>query len=304
MKIGVMVGATQGASNTLSGLIETVQDLEAKGFDNVWMANILGLDAIMTMAMAGQATSRIEVGTAVTPSFPRHPSAMAQQAMTAGVATGGRFTLGVGLSHKMMMEDMLGLSYDKPARHMREYLSVLMPLLRGENPEFAGEVFKVAAKMDVPGAQTVPVMLAALGPLMLKIAGTLADGTTTWVTGPKTIEDHIVPGITAAASEAGRAPPRVVCGLPIVLTNDVEAAKAVIAEQLVIYGILPSYRAMLDREGAAGPEDVAIVGDEASLREQIQRLRDIGVTDFNAAVVGYEDGAWQRTIDFLASEIA
>jgi F420-dependent oxidoreductase-like protein len=194
---------------------------------------------------------------------------------------------------------MLGLSYDKPARHMREYLSVLMPLLRGEQLRYAGEVYQVDCKVSVPGADAVPTVVAALGPMMLKIAGQLADGTTTWMTGPKTLEEHIIPSISAAAKAVGRNAPMIVAGIPIALCKDVAAARARLDKELEIYGILPSYRAMLDREGAAGPGDVAILGDETALRQQILALRDMGVTDFNAAIVGVEDGARERTLDFL-----
>ena len=147
----------------------------------------------------------------------------------------------------------------------------------------------------------MPVVVAALGPVMLKLAGELADGTNTWMVGPKTMESHIIANLTKAASAAGRDAPRVVGGYPIVLTTNVEAAKEKINEQLVIYGQLPSYRAMLDREGAAGPADIAIVGDENALRGEIQRLENMGVTDFNAAIADVEEGSRERTMEFLAS---
>lgn len=304
MRIGLMMGATAGTGGSLQGMIDFARDAEQRGFDNLWVANVFGLDAVMMLALVGRETSRIGLGTAVVPTYPRHPTALAQQALTAGVAAGGRFALGIGLSHKMVIEDMLGLSYDKPARHMREYLSVLAPLLRGEQVDFAGDEYRVKLGMDVPGVQAVPLIVAALGPLMLKLAGEMSDGTTTWVTGPKTLEQHIIPAIGAAARSAGRAAPRIVAGLPIALTTDIEGAREKISRSLQIYGMLPSYRAMLDREGVAGPADVAMLGDEAALRARIARLRDIGVTDFNAALVGVDEGAIERTRDFLASELA
>jgi 5,10-methylenetetrahydromethanopterin reductase len=147
------------------------------------------------------------------------------------------------------------------------------------------------------------VLLAALGDHMLRIAGETADGTILWMTGPDTIENHVGPKLRAAASEAGRSGARIVAGLPIVLTENVDAAREVIAESLVIYGQLPSYRAMLDKEGAAGPADVALVGNEKELDKQIQRLQDIGVTDFSAAIVPSEAGAVERTLDYLASKL-
>ena len=301
MHIGVMIGA-DGTSMTIDDVIDTVKDLEGRGFERAWMANIFSFDAISTLSIAGRETETIRLGTAVTPTYPRHPTALAQQALTAAAATKNRFTLGIGLSHQMVIENMLGLSYAKPARHMREYLQVLVPLLAGETANFQGEEYKVAGvAMDIPGADRVPLVIAALGPVMLKLAGELTDGTSTWMVGPKTMEDHIVKTITSAADGAGRPQPTVVGGLPVALTTKVDDAKAHIAESLAIYGQLPSYRAMLDREGAEGPSDVALLGDENFLRGQIDRFRDIGVTELNAAVVDVEPGARERTLDFLAS---
>jgi F420-dependent oxidoreductase-like protein len=185
---------------------------------------------------------------------------------------------------------------------MREYLSVLMPLARGEPANFQGSEYRVGnVALDVPGAGRLPVVVAALGPVMLKIAGELADGTNTWMVGPKTMEQHVIKRIRESAAAAGRPDPRVVGGFPIILTNKPDEAKAKIAQQLTIYGQLPSYRAMLDREGVAGPADVAIAGDENLIRGQLKRLEDIGVTHFNAAIAAVEDGAFDRTLEFLSS---
>ncbi|MFN3236878.1 MAG: LLM class F420-dependent oxidoreductase [Pseudomonadales bacterium] len=301
MKTGLMLGASDGPDATLKGLLESAKTAEEKGFESVWMANIFGFDAISALSLVGQVTSKLKLGTAVTPTYPRHPTAIAQQALTAAAASDNRFTLGIGLSHKMVIEDMLGFSYEKPAKHMREYLSVLGPLLRGETTTFKGEQFNVAnVKLDVPGAEKVPVLVAALGPVMLKLAGELADGTVTWMTGPKTLGDHIIPGIGEGAANVGKPTPTVAAGFPVLLTTKVDEAKAMIDKTLAIYGMLPSYRAMLDREGAAGPSDIAIVGDENALRSGIQRLQDIGVTDFCASIVADNPEDYQRTFDFLA----
>jgi len=301
MRIGVMIGG-DGRRLGIDDVIGIARQVEAAGLDDVWMANIFSFDAISTLMLVGRETQRIGLGTAVTPTFPRHPTAIAQQALTAAAATGNRFTLGIGLSHQLVIENMLGLSYQQPARHMREYLSVLMPLARGEPANFQGEEYRVSnVALDVPGAARLPVVVAALGPVMLKIAGELADGTNTWMVGPKTMETHIVRRIRAAATAAGRPDPRVVGGFPIILTNKPDEAKAKIAQQLTIYGQLPSYRAMLDREGAAGPADIAIAGDENQLRGQLKRLEDVGVTHFNAAIAAVEDGAFERTLEFLSS---
>jgi 5,10-methylenetetrahydromethanopterin reductase len=303
MRIGLMGGATAAIGNGIMDLVEFSKDAEERGFDSIWLANIFGIDAVGACAIAGWETDRIEFGTAVTPTYPRHPAALAQQALTTSVACGGRFALGIGLSHQVVIEGMYGMSYDKPAAHMKEYLSIMAPLLRGEASDFAGEQLTGKLALDVPGAAPVPLIVAALGPAMLKLAGTHADGTVTWMTGPKTMEEHIIPSINSAAEAAGKPAPRTVCGLPIVLTNDVDAARETIAKELEIYGMLPSYRAMLDREGVAGPAELSLVGDEASLRASIQRLRDIGVTDFNAAIMPVAEGVMENTLDLLQSEL-
>lgn len=297
MKIGVMIGA-DGTSSTLDDIIDVAKNAETAGLDNVWLANIFSFDAISTLAIIGRETQRIGLGTAVTPTYPRHPTAIAQQALTTAAASNNRFTLGIGLSHQVVIESMLGMSYDKPAKHMREYLSVLMPLVRGEQANFQGDEYRVAGvDLNIPGADTMPVVIAALGPVMLKLAAEMADGTNTWMVGPKTMENHIIASLRAA----GGADAKVVGGMPIVLTTNVDAARAKIAEDLTIYGQLPSYRAMLDREGAAGPADIAIVGDENQVRGAIKRFEDIGVTDFNAAIMNTEEGAYERTLEFLGS---
>lgn len=301
MRIGIIVGASEGGD--LDALVAQAKSLEEAGFASLWAANIFGLDAITTMAIVGRETERIELGTAVVPTYPRHPTAIAQQALTVSAASQGRFALGIGLSHKLVIENMLGFSYDKPARHMKEYLAVLGPLLRGEAVAHDGDEYKVNLALQVPGAKAVPLLVAALGPVMLKLTGRLADGTITWMTGPKTLEDHIIPTLGKAAADAGRPSPRTVAGLPIVITNDPASARETIGKQLVMYGQLPSYRAMLDREGAAGPADVALAGDEAEVGAALDRLRDIGLTDFNAAIMPIEEGAGERTLEFLKSRI-
>jgi F420-dependent oxidoreductase-like protein len=301
MRIGIMIGAT-GAERGIDDVVAVARRAEALGFANVWMANIFSFDAISTLSIVGRETARIGLGTAVVPTYPRHPTAIAQQALTAAAASGNRFSLGIGLSHKLVIEDMFGMSYAHPARHMREYLSVLGPLLRGEAANFEGQEYRVrGVQLSIPGASRVPLIVAALGPVMLKITGELADGTTTWMVGQETMAKYIVPTLSAAARAAGRGDPIVVGGFPVVLTNKPDEARAAIAQQLTIYGQLPSYRAMLDREGVKGPADVAIAGDENFLRGAIRRLESMGVTDFNAAIAATEPGAYERTLEFLAT---
>ncbi|MEX2080815.1 MAG: TIGR03564 family F420-dependent LLM class oxidoreductase [Dehalococcoidia bacterium] len=303
MRIGLMVGEGSGSQPGLEGLIENVKNAESAGFHTAWMANIFGLDAISSLAIAGRETSTIELGTAVVPTYPRHPMAIAQQALTAQAAANGRFVLGIGLSHQVVIESMMGLSYAKPARHMREYLEVTTKLLRGEAVAYQGEEYRVNGQITVPVTQPPQVMVAALGPAMLKITGRLADGTITWMTGNKTLAAHIVPGISESAKEHGRPAPRIAAGFPIAVTDDTANARKVASQVFVVYGQLPSYRAMLDREGAANPEDIAMVGTKDDLRAMVDQSRQAGVTDFCAAPYPADATAIPRTMDFLASLI-
>lgn len=302
MRIGIGIGEIARVPGTIENLIAQAKQAEADGFASGWLANIFGMDAIIAAALCARETTRLEVGTAVVPTFPRHPVAMAQAALSASAIGGGRFTLGVGLSHQVVIEGMLGLSFAKPYSHMREYLAVLGPLLREGQASFAGEEFRVTANLAVPGAAGCPLLVAALAPKMLALAGRETDGTITWMTGPKTIREHTAPRLREAAAAAGRPAPRVVVGLPIAVTARVEAARAAAGRAFQVYGMLPSYRAMLDREGVAGPADVAICGDESAVRAALAELRDAGATDFLAApfpVEGDSD-ALPRTRDLLA----
>jgi 5,10-methylenetetrahydromethanopterin reductase len=171
-------------------------------------------------------------------------------------------------------------------RHLREYLSVLMPLSRNEPANFEGEMYKVHAGINAKGSDGFSVVVAALGEQMLRVTAALADGTLTWCTGPVTLGSHIVPTITRAAEEFGRPAPRVIAALPVCVTGDTDAAAARAAEVFAAYGSLPSYRAMLDREGVAGPADIAIIGSAAEVQDRIAALAGIGVTDFAAVEFG------------------
>jgi 5,10-methylenetetrahydromethanopterin reductase len=302
MRIGIMDGGRAEAPG-LDGLVATARELESRGFDTLWLPNVFGLDAITTAAVVGRETERIEIGTAVVPTYPRHPTALAQQALTASSACRGRFTLGIGLSHPPVIEKLLGLSYARRARHMREYMGVLAPLLRGEQTDFEGEEYQVKLSLQVPDAPPVPVLIAALGDQMLKIAGRHAAGTILWMTGPRTIESHIAPKLRAAANEAGRPDPRIVAGMHIVLTPNADAANERIGKKLAMYGQMPSYRAMLDKEGAASPAELALVGDEKVLDAGLERLRDLGVSDFEASIFRTDDGAYERTLAYLESRL-
>ncbi|MGN9842819.1 LLM class F420-dependent oxidoreductase [Nonomuraea sp. H19] len=282
MRYGYYLTEKKGP-DPIGALRDQIAEAAADGFTSAWLSNIFGLDALTTLAVAGSQTPGIELGTAVVPTYPRHPAVLAQQAMTANAALGGRLALGIGPSHQMVIENMYGYSFDRPGRHMKEYLDILLPASRGEHVTYTGETLKADLTLTTPGAG-FPVLIAALGPRMLKLAGTVADGTVLWMTGPKTVAEHIAPTINAAAAEAGRPAPRIVCSLPVCVTDDPGAAVSRANEIFEVYGRLPSYRAMLDREGAATPGDVAIVGDEKSVLGKLEELERAGVTDFVCSV--------------------
>lgn len=279
MNIGILLGSADGQTTPIPALIAQARQAEAEGFVSGWFANIFGTDGMTAAALCGVATTRLELGTAVVPTYPRHPMALAQQALTTQAAAGGRFVLGIGPSHKMVIEDMFGLSYAKPFTHMREYLAVLTPLIQEGKVTFAGSEFRVNGALTVPGATPCPILISALGAKMLALAGSACDGTITAWTGPQTLREHIVPQIREAAAQAGRPAPRVIAMLPIAVTDDVAEGRTRISRGARMYGMLPSYRAMLDREGAAGPGDVAILGDADSVGEQLDQLAAAGVTD-------------------------
>lgn len=282
MKIGIGIGDLAGRPVDIDSLVAQTQRAEDAGFHSAWLANIFGFDALTAAALCGRETRRIELGTAVVPTYPRHPYAMAQQALSVGAATRNRFTLGVGLSHQIVIENGLGLSYAKSYSHMKEYVAVLASLVRTGKVDFDGELYRVHAQVNAPGAKPCPILIAALAPKMLALAGSVADGTVTWMTGPKTLAAHTVPRVREAAEAAGRPTPRIVAGLPIAVTNDTAEARQTASKLFRVYGMLPSYRAMLDREGAQGPSDVAVVGDERAVCEQLDALAASGVTELMA----------------------
>ena len=302
MSLGMRIGINgTGSLGTLDQLVTAVRRAEADGFDSFWVAQIFGMDALTALAVAGREVERIELGTAVVPTYPRHPMMLAGQALTVQIATGDRLALGIGLSHKIVIEDLWGYSYAKPVRHMREYLEALLPLLRGESVMVTGSDVTCIGSLDITGAAAPDVIVAALGAQMLQLAGANGCGTITWCTGERTLLDLVVPRITAAAEGAGQPSPRVVAALPVCVTADPDAARALVAEQLALYGGLPSYRAMLDLEGVDGPADVAIIGDEDHVAATLGRLAEGGVTEFSAVIAAPSSDDHERTWQLLRS---
>lgn len=281
MRIGIFGGDT--AARAADDIVADAAATHSEGFAAFWVPQIFGLDALTLLAVIAREVPAIELGTAVVPSYPRHPMTLAQQALTVQAVSDGRLVLGIGLSHQVVVEGIWGMSFEKPVRHMREYLAILNGLVHDGQVSFDGETLHAHGAVDVKGATPMPILVAALGKQMLELAGRLADGTATWMTGPTTLAEHVIPTITRAAETADRPPPRIGVGLPILVSDTPDDARERAGKLFQMYNGLPSYRAMLDREGATGPADVAIVGNEDAVREQIERLAAIGVTDFIAA---------------------
>ena len=305
------IGLTGGGATT-EKIVAQAKQAEADGFHSVWYAGAIGGDPVVAMALAGRETSRIELGTSILQTYPIHPLLQANR-IAAAVEAMGRpgFTLGVGPSHAPVIEGVLGLSYDHPGRNTEEYVRILVALLRGEPVDVDGEDWTVhAGGRARPPVHPVPVLVAALGTRMLRLAGEVADGTVLWMATAKAVESHVVPNISAAAQAADRPQPRIVAGLPIAVHDDVAAAREQAATNFAIYGNLPNYQRILEIGGAAGPADAVIVGDESSVTAQLQALHDAGATDIWAAPypVGEEKAdrvaSLARTNDLLRSLVS
>lgn len=277
---------------------------EAAGYRSYWLADhpTGGFDALTALAIGGQKVTNMEIGTAVIPTFPRNPMSLAAQTLTVAQSLSVPFCLGIGLSHESMMKD-LGIPFEKPIGHLREYLSILVPLLETGEVNFDGELLSCHAKIFKRDMPDCSVLVAALGPQALKVAGQHAAGTTLAWVGPKTIAEHIVPRIQEAASAADRPTPRIVATLPVCVTSDGEERRATISRNFANYGQLPSYRAMFDREGAAGPGDVALVGSRNEVEDRLKLMAEAGTTDFGATVYAENPEEKAATLALL-SEMA
>jgi len=296
-----------GGGNTVERMVEQATQAEAEGFSSLWYAGAVAGDPLIPMALVGRETSRIELGTSVLPTYPCHPILMAGRATTAANTMGRTgLTLGIGPSHEPAIEGIYGMSYAHPGRHVEEYVTIVTRLLRGESVELDGEEYRVRAGAAAPTTGPVPVLVAALAPRLLRVAGTLAEGTITWMANARAVDELIAPTISAAASTAGRDAPRVVVGLPVVVHTDVDEARAAAAENFGFYGTLPNYARVLAAGGLVASADAAIVGDEAAITQAIQALFDAGATDVWAApfTVGEDRAASRRRTRELLAGLA
>lgn len=297
MRLGTSIDTDQ----PIESVIASTRAAKDAGFSTVWSSQIFGVDALTVIAVVAREVDGIGFGTGVIPIHPRHPQVLAQQALTVQAISKGRLTLGIGLSHEVVVQGMWGYSFESPATYMREYLDAIVPMLHGETVDVTGSRVRALTigRVGPAGATAPKLVVAALGPKMLETAARMTDGTVTWMTGLATLRDYVVPTISKAAAEAGRPAPEVIASLPVCCTADVRGAKERINTALAIYPTLPSYKAMLDKEGATGAADVALIGSKAEILDTIGQLEAAGVTELGAAVMGSSDEQ-AATIELLS----
>jgi 5,10-methylenetetrahydromethanopterin reductase len=312
MRIGAMVGPERGRYSTKVDRLRTdARWAENAGMSTVWIPQIPDeFDALTAAAIVGVETERIEIGTAVVPVQPRHPIALAQQALSVQAVCNGRLRLGLGVSHHWIIEEMLGLPYDHPAATMRAYLDVLDRALAGPGiVDVDNDLFRVHNPLDITDVVPTPMLLAALGPVMLRLAGERTDGTILWMADERAIGEHIAPVITKAAASAGRATPRIVAGVPVCLCTDDEVDAAVARTNRILSEaeMSPNYQRLLAHGDARQVGDILAAGDESAIVQRLRAFADAGATDVSVRVVPVGESrdelvaSSKRTREFLAS---
>jgi F420-dependent oxidoreductase-like protein len=289
-----MIGPEKGDSaRKLTRMLADIEWAESAGLDTAWIPQLpTDFDALITIALMGMKTTRIELGTAVVPLQAQHPITLARQALSAHAAAAGRLALGVGPSHHWIVRDMLGLPYDKPAAYTRDYLQVLNAALQGPGQvDVENESFTVHNPIDLGPVAPMPVLVAALGPVMLRIAGAQADGTVLWMADERAVSDHVVPRITKAAAEAGRPAPRIVAGLPVCLCRPAEVAAARERANRILgeAEVSPNYQRLLEQGEAKDVGDICVAGDESDIAAGLQRFADAGATDLSVRLLPIGD---------------
>lgn len=284
--------------------MESLKEAEQAGFAAYWLGQLGLIESMALYDAHGNTGSSMELGTAVVSTWERHPRALAAQALTTQQLTGGRFVLGIGLNHRPVVEERLHMEWDRPIRHMKEYLSILEDLLTTGAASRVGDIWSYEDQHQLPTHEPPKIMLAALGTQMLKLAGTRTDGTILWCVGPKTIRQHIAPVINDAAAAADRPAPQIVCSIPVWVTDEPAKARELLATVLADYAVIPSYRAMLDIEGAEGLGDLSIVGNEEFVREAIAEIAESGATEFAGAPVAMAPEDQQRTMAVLGEFVS
>jgi len=312
MRIGLMIGPERGRYSTkVQRMQADARWAEEAGLATVWIPQIPDeFDALTAATVVGAETSRIEIGTAVVPVQPRHPIALAQQALSVQAVCEGRLTVGLGVSHHWVIDEMLGLAYEHPVATLRAYLDVLDQALEGPGMvDVHNDRFRVHNPLDITDITPTPVLLAALGPLMLQLCGERADGTILWMADERAIGSYVVPNLTRSSEAAGRPAPRVVAGIPVCLCRDDEIDVAVARTNRILAeaGVSPNYQRLLEQGDARSVGDILVAGSELTIRKRLQAFGDAGVTDLSVRVVPIGDGrdelisSSKRTRGLLAS---
>lgn len=293
------IGWNGGGHHTrLESIRDEARRAAADGFASFWLSQITGPDALTALAAVAADAPGIELGTSIVPVYGRHPITLAAQALTAQAATGGRFVLGIGASHQVLVEGMFGESYTRSFTHTKETLLALKALLAGEPVALDGKEIVARGRLSIEAAPC-PILVAALGEKMLDLAGRESDGVTLWMVGPRTVADYVAPRLREAAARAGRPSPRILAGVPVCVTDDPDRARGHAAEELKLYGFLPAYRATLRREGLSGPEGLLAAGSEDAVREQLARFETAGATDLRLNTLCATPEETDRTRAFL-----
>lgn len=293
---GMQIGMWIDEERPLPAVVDAVVDAERRGFARAWFGQRLGWDPLVVIAAIGDRAPRIGLGTAVVVTWSRHPLTLAAEALTAQAAVQGRLTLGIGPSHQPIVEGRFGYRWQRPGLHVEEYVDVLSPALRGDPVDVRGETVTAAGRLTVPDAPAPPLLIAAHGPRLLRLAGERADGVITTWTDARSVAENVVPAVRAAA--AGRPDPQVAVGVIATLTDDPDAARAHVAQTFGVVGDLPSYRRSLDQAGLAGPEDTILAGNETELEKAVRRFADAGATELQLAAMG-SPAEQERTIEFF-----
>lgn len=312
MRIGLMIGPERARYRTkVERLLTDVRWAEDAGLATVWIPQIPDeFDALTAATLVGAETTRIEIGTAVVPVQPRHPIALAQQALSVQAVCEGRLRLGLGVSHHWIIDEMLGLPYKRPVVTMGAYLDVLDQAFGGPGTvDVDNELFRVHSPLDVTDVAPTPVLIAALGPLMLRLAGERTDGTILWMADERAIASHVIPHLTGAASAAGRPAPRVVAGIPVCLCSEreVDAATARANRILAEAEVSPNYQHLLDHGDARNVGDILAAGSESTIEKRLRGFADAGVTDVSVRVLPIGESrpdliaSLERTRQFISS---
>ncbi len=310
------LAAFSPAVRTLDESVARAQAADRLGFESVWITQLPDArDAALVLAAYAMNTKRVKLGTGVLPIYTRHPTAMVQMAATLDELSGGRFILGMGISHKVTVEAMWGLKLDSPVDAMREYMTIVRTSLREGGCSFDGAHFTARWSYSGPRRADLPIMISALNPRMLDLAGELADGVVLWMCSPAYIRDHVVPAIRAGREKAGKPLEgfEIVSPVPLCLTSDRKAALDVFRQTVMRYASLPYYRKMMDASGFKAELDagevpeamidqLAGIGDERNIREAIERYRAAGVTLPGAGPFAGHQGAagFEATLEAAA----